>query len=53
MREAIDRSFLARLLRSSALFLALMTACGAGVHAQVIGAEGANGAAGANPGDSD
>ena len=40
MRKAIDRSFLARLLRSTALTLGLMMA-GAGVHAQAIGTDGA------------
>jgi hypothetical protein len=51
MRKATDRSFITRLLRNTALSLALMTASAAGVHAQVIGADGANGADGVNPGD--
>jgi hypothetical protein len=51
MIRGIDRSFLTRLLRTTALSLALMTASAAGVHAQVIGANGANGADGVNPGD--
>ena len=47
MRKAIDRSFLTRLLRTTALSLALMTASAAGVHAETVivqGADGANGA---------
>jgi PEP-CTERM motif len=51
MRKATDRSFITRLLRNTALFLALMTASAAGVQAQEIGADGANGADGVNPGD--
>jgi PEP-CTERM motif len=50
--SGIDRSFLTRLLQITGLSLALMTASAAGVHAQVIGANGANGADGVNPGDS-
>ena len=52
MRKGIDRSFITRLLQTTGLALALMTASAAGVHAQVIGANGANGADGVNPGDS-
>jgi hypothetical protein len=51
MIRGIDRSFLTRLLRTTAFSLALMTAGAAGVQAQVIGADGANGADGVNPGD--
>jgi hypothetical protein len=49
MREAIDRSFITRLLRNTALSLALMTASAAGVHAETVtfqGTDGANGASG-------
>jgi len=54
MRKAMDRSFLSRLLLTTALSLPLMTASGAGVHADIVtvqGADGANGADGVNPGD--
>jgi hypothetical protein len=54
MRKATDRSFITRLLRNTALSLALMTATAAGVHAETMivqGADGANGADGVNPGD--
>ena len=49
MRKAIDRSFLTRLLQTTALSLALMTASAAGVHAETVivqGADGANGGPG-------
>jgi hypothetical protein len=49
-----QRSFLMRLLQTTGLSLALMTASAAGVHAEdvtVQGANGANGADGVNPGD--
>lgn len=54
MRKAMDRSFLSRLLLTTALSLPLMTASGAGVHADIVtvqGADGANGADGVNAGD--
>ena len=44
MGKAIDHSFLTRLLRTTALSLALMTASAAGVRAECVGANGANGA---------
>ena len=45
-------SFLTRLLQTTGLSLALMTASAAGVHAQTVqGAPGLNGADGVNPGD--
>jgi hypothetical protein len=50
----IQRSFLMRLLQTTGLSLALMTASAAGVHAQdvtVQGSPGVNGADGVNPGD--
>jgi hypothetical protein len=50
----LQRSFLMRLLQTTGLSVALMTASVAGVHAEdvgVQGAPGANGADGVNPGD--
>ena len=50
----LQRAFLMRLLQTTGLSLALMTASAAGVHAEdvtVQGADGANGEDGVNPGD--
>jgi hypothetical protein len=52
MKKASDHSFLTRLSQATGLSLVLMMASAAGVHAQVIGANGAPGANGVNPGDS-
>jgi hypothetical protein len=52
MRRAIDRSFSTRLLQTSALCLALITASAAGVHAETVtvqGVDGANAADGVDP----
>ena len=54
MRKAIDRSFLTRLLQTTALSLALITASAAVVRAEIVivqGDDGVNGADGVNPGD--
>jgi hypothetical protein len=51
MRKAIDRSFLTRLLRTTALSLALMMATAVGVRAETVtvqGTDGADGAVGVN-----
>jgi hypothetical protein len=48
MRKAIDRSFSTRLLRTTALSLALITASAAGVHAETVTVQGANGVDGAS-----
>ena len=50
----LQRAFLTRLLQTTGLSLALMTASAAGVHADTVtdvGANGADGASGINPGD--
>ncbi len=50
----LQRSFLMRLLQTTGLSLALMTASAAGVHAEdvtVQGSAGVDGADGVNPGD--
>ncbi|MGH6798875.1 MAG: hypothetical protein ACREDI_10910, partial [Roseiarcus sp.] len=52
--KSIYRSILARLLQTTALSLALMTASTAGLRAEIVivqGADGAAGADGVNPGD--
>jgi PEP-CTERM motif len=52
----LQRSFLTRLLQTTGLSLALMTASAAGVHAESVtvqGMDGANGADGVNPDDED
>ncbi len=51
MNKPFDRAFLAWLLPTVGLGLALMTAGAAGAQAQVIGASGTNGADGVHPGD--
>ena len=54
MAKAVDRSFLKRLLVTTALPLALLAAGSVGTHAAVVvvvGANGANGANGVNFGD--
>ena len=50
----LDRSFLTRLSRTTALSLALLMASGAGVQAEIVivqGDDGANGADGVNLGE--
>jgi len=54
LKFCLQRSFLTRLLQTTGLSLALMTASAVGVHAETVtdvGANGANGANGVNPGD--
>ena len=54
LKSCLQRSFLIRLLQTTGLSLALMTASAAGVHAEDVTVQGANGAIGAdgiNPGD--
>jgi hypothetical protein len=53
LRKAIDRSFSTRLLRNTALSLALMAASAAGVHAETVivgGTDGVDGASGVDGG---
>jgi hypothetical protein len=54
LKSCLQRSFLTRLLQTTGLSLALMTASAIGVHAESVtiqGANGANGADGVNLGD--
>ena len=54
LKSCLRRSFLMRLLQTTGLSLALMTASAVGVYAEDVtvgGADGANGADGVNPGD--